>query len=55
MTRVDSEAPEIPTFYFTQLLAVALGLDETVCHFELNVPGSRQLLEQKNLLSAGVS
>ncbi len=27
---------KIPTYYFTQLMALALGLDPEVCHFELN-------------------
>jgi len=30
----------IPVYYFTQLLAVALGLEEETCHFELNHPAS---------------
>ena len=50
-----SEIKPIPTYYFTQLLAVALGLDEDVCHFELNVPGARPLLEEKKILGTAVS
>lgn len=42
---------ELPTFYFTQLLAVALGLDPKVCHFELNEKSSEELLKSKNFLS----
>ena len=42
----------VPTYYFTQLLAVALGLDIELCHFELNDPKSLSLLEDKNYLVA---
>ncbi len=40
----------IPTLYFTQLLALALGLDRKVCHFELNYQDPQPLLESKGLL-----
>jgi heterodisulfide reductase subunit B len=42
----------IPTFYFTQLLAVALGLDSEICHFELNDRMSSELLQSKKCLAA---
>ncbi|MCP3892208.1 MAG: heterodisulfide reductase, subunit B [Desulfobulbaceae bacterium] len=42
----------IPTYYFTQLLAVALGLDPEVCHFELNAQFSVELLKSKKCLAA---
>ena len=42
----------IPTFYFTQLLAVALGLDAEICHFELNDKISVELLQSKKCLVA---
>ena len=42
---------EIPTFYFTQLLALALGLDKEICHFELNNKASIELLKTKNLIN----
>ena len=45
-------AKNIPTYYFTQLLAVALGLDSAVCHFELNARISVDLLKDKNCLAA---
>lgn len=45
-------AKNIPTYYFTQLLAVALGLDSEVCHFELNTEVSVDLLKDKNCLAA---
>lgn len=41
---------KVPTYYFTQLLAVALGLDVELCHFELNDKQSLGLLEKKNYL-----
>ncbi|MFC2171627.1 CoB--CoM heterodisulfide reductase iron-sulfur subunit B family protein [Acidobacteriota bacterium] len=41
---------EIPTIYFTQLLAIALGLDKDVCRFELNSRRVTDLLEKKGLL-----
>lgn len=39
---------EIPTFYFTQLLAVALGIDPEVCRFDLNASASLELLKTRN-------
>jgi len=44
---------EVPVYYFTQLLALALGVGEEVCHFELNRGVSAELLKIKNLLKAG--
>ena len=40
----------IPTLYFTQLIALAFGLDSQLCHFELNYQDPRPLLESKGLL-----
>lgn len=45
-------ATNIPTYYFTQLLALALGLDSENCHFELNDPISAELLKSKKCLAA---
>lgn len=42
----------VPTYYFTQLLAVALGVDSAMCHFELNEKQSLDLLEKKKCLAA---
>ena len=42
---------EMPLFYFTQLLALALGLGPHVCHFELNHGSPESLLREKSLLS----
>lgn len=44
-------AREIPIFYFTQLLAVSLGLGPEVCRLELNEKASVELLRSKNYLS----
>jgi heterodisulfide reductase subunit B len=45
------ELKPLPTYYFTQLLAVALGLDPSLCRFELNPPASLELLKEKGLLA----
>jgi heterodisulfide reductase subunit B len=42
---------EMPLLYFTQLLALALGFDSQVCHFELNYGSPESLLRGKGLLS----
>jgi heterodisulfide reductase subunit B2 len=39
---------EVPTFYFTQLLAVALGLGAEACRFDLNEKASMALLKSKS-------
>lgn len=44
------EFKRMPLFYFTQLLALALGLEPQVCHFELNYGNPESLLQEKNLL-----
>lgn len=41
---------EIPVFYFTQLMAVAFGLDKKYCRFDLNYVDPQPLLEKKGLL-----
>jgi heterodisulfide reductase subunit B len=45
----------LPVFYFTQLLAIALGLDPEVCKFELNQPDALAFLEEKGLLKGAVA
>ena len=45
------EVTGLPTFYFTQLMAVALGIPAETCHFELNIDGSREFLQERNLLT----
>ncbi|MFC1534255.1 CoB--CoM heterodisulfide reductase iron-sulfur subunit B family protein [Thermodesulfobacteriota bacterium] len=44
----------IPSFYFTQLLALALGVDPEICHLELNDEASVELLRSKNIISYNV-
>jgi heterodisulfide reductase subunit B len=44
------EFHSIPVFYFTQLLAIALGLDETMCDFAEHYVDPRQVLLNKNLV-----
>ena len=51
LMKKHSEFKGMPLFYFTQLLALALGLDPQVCHFELNYGSPELLLREKNLLS----
>ena len=46
-----SDFKGMPIFYFTQLLAISLGLPPEVCHLELNYGEPEQLLRSKNLLS----
>ena len=41
----------LPVIYFTQLLAVALGLPETVCHFELNDAAAYGMMQEKNVVA----
>jgi heterodisulfide reductase subunit B len=41
----------LPTLYFTQLMALAFGLDPAVCGFEENSPETRAWLKRKGLIS----
>ena len=50
-----NELQELPTFYFTQLIAVALGLGMEVSEFQLNHPGAIPLLKSKNIVGESVS
>jgi heterodisulfide reductase subunit B len=43
----------IPIFYFTQLLAIALGLDENICDFGEHLVDPRPVLLNKNLVLGG--
>ncbi len=52
MRELGNIKKNVPTYYFTQLLAVALGLDVAVCHFELNDKISAELLQSKKCLAA---
>ncbi len=44
--------PGMPLFYFTQLLALALGLDPAVCRFDLNFGDPEAFLQEKGVISA---
>ena len=44
------ESNKMPIVYFTQLLALSLGLDSRVCHFELNGCSPESLLRRKKLI-----
>jgi heterodisulfide reductase subunit B len=46
-----SDFQGLPVFYFTQLLAIALGLDSEVCHFELSYGDPLCLLKSRELVS----
>jgi len=41
---------EIPVVYFTQLMALALGLDEDVCMFDAHTIDPRPILREKGIL-----
>jgi heterodisulfide reductase subunit B len=45
-------AAEMPIYYFTQLMAIALGVAPDEQEFQLNRAGSLELLRSKNLLTA---
>jgi len=42
---------EVPVFYFSQLLALALGVSVDKCHLELNRKSAYELLKNKNIIS----
>lgn len=46
-----NELSAVPTYYFTQLLALALGLEPEVCHFDLNGEAALQLLQAKEYVA----
>jgi heterodisulfide reductase subunit B len=48
----QADLTPIPTFYFTQLLGVALGLAPDLCHLELNGDEARQLLRDREYIAA---
>ncbi len=50
LLKADPEWAEVPTLYFSQLLAIALGLGPEVCRTELNVLSARSLLADKSLI-----
>ncbi|NQT35098.1 CoB--CoM heterodisulfide reductase iron-sulfur subunit B family protein [bacterium] len=48
----ESDLHEIPTFYFTQLLALALGIEPEESKFDLNTDSAREWLSEKGLLAS---
>lgn len=52
MLAASSIHSALPTFYFTQLLALALGIEEATCHFEMNEASAVELLRKKTYLAA---
>lgn len=46
--RKNKISREVPVYYFTQLLAMALGLGQEACRFDLNSECSVELLKNKN-------
>jgi heterodisulfide reductase subunit B len=43
---------EVPVYYFTQLLALSLGLDDAVCRFDLSDASALEFLRCRNLSGA---
>ena len=43
---------QVPTFYFTQLLGVALGLEPAICRLDLYGPAAEALLTEKKYIAA---
>ena len=43
----------MPVLYFTQLMALALGLGEEVCRFDLHYVDPRPLLIEKGIIEEG--
>lgn len=50
LTKQQAGFTKMPLIYFTQLLALALGLGPQVCHFELNYGNPEALLKSKTLI-----
>jgi heterodisulfide reductase subunit B len=51
----NSDLQPVPTFYFTQLLGVALGLEPDLWRLDLNNEAARNLLTEKNLAAAATT
>lgn len=52
---LDASLQDLPVFYFTQLLAVALGLESETCRFDLNAETARTLLEKRSFVQAATA
>jgi heterodisulfide reductase subunit B len=46
---------EVPVYYLTQLLALALGIEESACRFDLNDPSALEFLKCRSLAGAPAS
>jgi len=44
------DSKDVPVFYFSQLLALALGISPEICHLELNRKSALEILKSKNIL-----
>jgi heterodisulfide reductase subunit B len=42
----------VPTYYFSQLLGIALGLDQELWRLDLNGEAARSLLAERKLIAA---
>ena len=45
----------VPTYYFTQLLGIALGLDQDLWRLDLNGEPAVQLLTEKSFIAAATA
>ena len=50
MLKRFEDTKELPMFYFTQLMALALGVDAEQCHFDLNRVNAMEFLKGRSLL-----
>lgn len=50
LSELHSDIRVVPVLYFTQLLAISLGLIPEVCRFELNYDEPRLILQSKGIL-----
>jgi heterodisulfide reductase subunit B len=46
------DAKPLPVLYFTQMLAVALGLETEAARFDKNTETTRKFLEQRKILAS---
>jgi heterodisulfide reductase subunit B len=51
----EDDLEVVPTYYFTQLLATALGLDPEICRFELNGQEALELLKKKEFVAVATA
>ncbi len=51
LTEKQKLSKEVPVYYFTQLLALALGLDSEACRFDLNDHNCLNFLKSKSLVA----